>query len=112
MRSTDSWPIWFAKSPAYAGLFLFVWCAELAVRRCLASSPRRKSGPVESGRGDRRAAHDRGIIQGRVLSSAVERLLYTERVGGSIPSAPTRSVAQRVVALYHLSAQRSGSSVG
>jgi hypothetical protein len=27
----------------------------------------------------------------RVLSSAVERLLYTERVGGSIPSAPTRS---------------------
>src|SRR6185437_10554882 len=30
----------------------------------------------------------------RVLSSAVERLLYTERVGGSIPSAPT-TAAQR-----------------
>jgi predicted small lipoprotein YifL len=25
----------------------------------------------------------------RVISSAVERLVYTERVGGSIPSSPT-----------------------
>ena len=40
----------------------------------------------------RQGAEGRGQLTrffGRVLSSAVERLLYTERVGGSIPSAPT-----------------------
>src|SRR5439155_20656632 len=29
---------------------------------------------------------------GRAISSAVERLVYTENVGGSIPSSPTSSI--------------------
>jgi hypothetical protein len=42
----------------------------------------------------------------RAISSAVERFLYTEDVGGSIPSSPTNYVQVTDVATPHLIAER------